>query len=59
MQLKLEVMVEEVVGGRPVMTGEAAADRYLHSCKVGGRGREVRLFRLGLWESRAGELHPN
>ena len=55
-QLKLEVMVEEAVGGRPVMTGEAAAGRYLHPCKVGGQEREARL---GPWDSRAGELHPN
>ena len=56
MQLKLEVMVEEVVGGRPVMTDETAAGRYLHPRKVGGQEREVRL---GHWESRAGELRSN
>ncbi len=44
MQLELEVTVEEVAGGRPVMTGETAAGRYLH-LKVGGQEREVRLGR--------------
>ena len=55
MELELE-MVEELGGGQRVMTAETAAGRYLYPCKVGGQEREVRL---GPWDSRAGELHPN